>query len=498
MPPLTSRRGFIIGTSAVLAAAASRSSTGRTVDLTGLSATEAVAAMRDGEIKAEEYAVALLNQATRLADLNAFRTLRPDEVKAAAREADKRRAAGRSLGLMHGLPIPVKDSVSTKALPTSQGTRALQHFMPKDDAAVLKPLFAQGAILMGKTNLHELSCGWSSNNAAFGPVKNPYDRTRTPGGSSGGSAAAVASHIAPLAIAEDTYGSIRVPATFCGLTGLRPTFGRYPSEGILPLSRGKFDQVGPLARSVSDLVLFDSVMTGERAPVRAPSLKGLRIGISPEYLSAGMEPECERIMGEALRRVESAGAKVVAAELPQVMRDASTVVRTILGYELLNSIATFLKEQGTGLTIDQLSSQVGPNLAPLLEASRKPGKRSTYLWLLRRKEEIKAATIGYFRVNNLEALAFAPVLMPAFAQGDADGVEIGGHQVDLFTAIGRNIGLGSCASLACLVLPSGMTANGLPVGLEFDALPGRDRRLLALGVSLERALGPIPAPAIAA
>jgi Asp-tRNA(Asn)/Glu-tRNA(Gln) amidotransferase A subunit family amidase len=101
-------------------------------------------------------------------------------------------------------------------------------------------------------------------------------------------------------------------------------------------------------------------------------------------------------------------------------------------------------------------------------------------------------------VNNLEALAFAPAWMPAFAQGDADSVEIGGHQVDLFAAIGRNIGLGSCASLACLVLPSGMTASGLPVGLEFDALPGRDRRLLALGLSLERALGPIPAPAIAA
>jgi indoleacetamide hydrolase len=138
---------------------------------------------------------------------------------------------------MHGLPIPVKDSVNTKTLPTSNGTRAFAEFRPKDDAAVLKLLFAQGAILMGKTNLHELSFGWTSNNAVFGPVHNPYDPSRVPGGSSGGSGAAVAARIAPLAIGEDTLGSIRVPATHCGLAGLRPSFGRYPDGGIMPLTQ---------------------------------------------------------------------------------------------------------------------------------------------------------------------------------------------------------------------------------------------------------------------
>jgi Asp-tRNA(Asn)/Glu-tRNA(Gln) amidotransferase A subunit family amidase len=167
----------------------------------------------------------------------------------AARAADKARAAGATLGMLHGLPIPVKDSVNTKDLPTSNGTRALRDFKAKDDAAVLKPLFAQGAILMGKTNLHELSYGWTSNNATFGPVRNPYDPEHVPGGSSGGSAAAVAARIAPLAIAEDTLGSIRVPASMCGLAGLRSTFGRYPDDGIMPLTVNKFDQVGPLARS---------------------------------------------------------------------------------------------------------------------------------------------------------------------------------------------------------------------------------------------------------
>ena len=232
--------------------------------MTELTATAAVEAMRDGDMRAENYAEALLDRAQSLANLNAFRTLDREMVLEAARSADKARAAGGALGMLHGLPIPVKDSVNTKGLPTSNGTRALEEFKAKDDAAVLKPLLAQGTILMGKTNLHELSYGWTSNNASFGPVRNPYDQQHVPGGSSGGSAAAVAGRIAPLAIAEDTLGSIRVPASMCGLAGLRPSFGRYPDDGIMPLTVNKFDQVGPLARSVADLLMFDLAVSGER------------------------------------------------------------------------------------------------------------------------------------------------------------------------------------------------------------------------------------------
>ena len=170
-------------------------------------------------------------------------------------------ASGAPLGTLHGLPIPVKDSVNTKALPTSNGTRALKDFRPKEDAAILKPLFAQGAILMGKTNIHELSYGHTTNNLAFGPTRNPYDTSRVPGGSSGGSAAAVAAHMAPLAVAEDTFGSIRVPASFCGIAGLRPSVGRYPGAGVMPITP-RWDTGGPLARTVADLILFDSVVTG--------------------------------------------------------------------------------------------------------------------------------------------------------------------------------------------------------------------------------------------
>src|SRR6202023_740914 len=177
-----------------VAAADTRSSRPNRADkqqrLTDLTAVAAVTAMRNGDLKAQDYAGALLDRAQHLESLNAFRTLAREMVLEAARAADKVRVSGEALGALHGLPIPVKDSVNSKALPTSNGTRALRDFRPRGDAGVLKSLLAQGGILMGKTNIHELSYGWTSNNGIFGPVHNPYDPTRVPGGSSGGCRAA--------------------------------------------------------------------------------------------------------------------------------------------------------------------------------------------------------------------------------------------------------------------------------------------------------------------
>jgi indoleacetamide hydrolase len=498
------RREFLIHSSALLATSMSASalspssSKPRAGDsfLTNLSAVAAVAAMRSGDLRAEDYAAALLQRATRLADLNAFLTVKPEQIKEAARNADKSRAAGRTLGLLHGLPIPVKDSINTKDLPTSNGTRALRDFVPQENAEVLKSLFKQGAILMGKTNLHELSWGWTSNNQTFGAVRNPYDRSRTPGGSSGGSATAVAARIAPLAVAEDTYGSIRVPAAFCGVAGLRPSFNRYPDDGILTLTRAKFDQVGPLARSVEDLILFDTVVAGDRAPVTPVPLQGVRIGVSPAFLSEGLDPDSERLTDEAVRKLRHAGVQVVVAELPEPLRQASKVVSSLIFYEALDNFAMFLKEESTGVTLDELISQAGANIEFLLAAARKPGSHQAYLSLVHQREAIKLAAAEYFRAYEIEALVFPPVLTPAFPQGDSPAVRVGDRDVDLLDAIGRNMGLGSCASLSCLVLPIGLTRSGLPVALEFDAPSGSDRRLLALGLSLEKALGPIQPPAL--
>ncbi len=492
------QRRELLGTSAaaigLIAVAPIARCAPRLTELTSLSATAAVRGMRGGDFTAESYAAALIARATQSAALNAFRLLPADSVLEAARTADKRRAAGQPLGRLHGLPIPVKDSINTAALPTTNGTRALQNFRPKSNAGVLRPLFAAGAILMGKTNLHELSCGWTSNNSFSGPVLNPYDLTRTPGGSSGGSGAAVAARCAPLAIGEDTYGSIRVPAAFCGLAGLRPTYGRYADDGLMPLSSRKFDQVGPLARSVQDLVLFDSVESGSETPLAARPLRGARIGISPQAQCAGIDAECGRIFAAALERLKSGGASIVHAELPPIVPTASDVERVILGYELLNGLREFLRSEGTGVSLEELVSQASPNLAPLLAASREPGPWSEYGKALQQMQQIRAAQREHFRAHRLDALVFPPTLMPAFPQGDSNTVSIDGRSVDLFTAIGRNVAPGSLGGLSCLVLPAGMTRSGLPMGIEFDAPPGEDRQLLALGLSLEKALGPVPAP----
>jgi indoleacetamide hydrolase len=462
-------------------------------NLPDLTASEAVAALRAGEIRAEDYARTLLARADKLRYLNAFITLRAQDVLQAARAADQLRARGGRLGLLHGLPIAVKDSVDTRSLPTSNGTRSLKGFTPKSDAPILRPLLAQGAIIMGKTNLHELSCAWTSNNGTFGAVLNPYDRTRTPGGSSGGSGAAVAARIAPLAIGEDTYGSIRVPATFCGLVGFRPTFERYSDAGVMPLSHRRFDQLGPLARSVTDVILFDSVVTGSHSPVAAVPLEGVRIGTS-DYLLQGIDAECGRIVADALDRLRTAGAEIVPLELPASLRAASAVELPLLRYELLDGLKAFLAAEGTGVSVDELISQAAPSLQGLLNESRRAFSRDDYRAQDRKQKQIKADASAFFRANRIDALAFAPSLTAAFPQGDPDTLQINGRSVPLVISIGRQVAIGSCASLSCLVLPAGTTAAGLPVGLEFDAPAGTDRHLLGLGLSLEKALGAVPGP----
>jgi mandelamide amidase len=463
-------------------------------NLIELTASEAVALMRRGDVSAEAYANALLARAQQCADLNAFRTIEPGKVLEAARAADKARSAGGALGPMHGLPVPVKDSVNTADYPTSQGTRGLRDFRPKADADVLKPLKAAGAIVMGKTNLHELSFGWTSNNECFGSVHNPFDRTRIPGGSSGGSAAAVAARIAPLAIAEDTLGSIRVPASCCGLAGLRPTFGRYSDRGIMSLTADKFDQVGPVARSVADLLLFDSVVTGDSSPAPATPLKDVRIGLAGHYL-AGLDPAVQRVVTASFAKLREAGAILIDVKMPDIIRAAPEIAFTIIASEAASCIETFLREQDTGLTLETMLAQAGPSIRALVTGmSANSPPREAYEAMLAKREQLKAAVRDWYRDTNIVALAHPVILTPPTKIGLESEVEVAGQKVPIRAAFGRNIALGSCASMASLVLPAGTTLDGLPVGLEFDALSGGDRALLLLGLSLETVLGRGKAP----
>jgi indoleacetamide hydrolase len=463
-----------------------------------LSAAEAVAAMRAGDIKAEDYAGALLTQAAKCERLNAFVTLEPQSVMSAAHEADKARSAGRNLGSLHGLPIPMKDSVATRTLPTSGGTQTLRSFLPTADAEIVTRLQDEGAILMGKTNLTELSFGWTSNNAAFGAVRNPYDIDCIPGGSSGGSGAAVAARIAPLALAEDTLGSIRVPASCCGIAGFRPTYGRYPNKGAMPLSMNNLDQVGPLARSVADLALFDSAVTSAPQIIDATPLDGVRIGVAAHFWS-NLDPEVERLGQEVLRKLRASGAVIVEADIPDSLKVAEDIAFTIIGHEIMPGITAYLATHGSSMEFQQIFAGASEGTQFMLAAMAMPPNRpnrSAYEAALARRAELLFETRQHFKAQGIAALVFPTIMTPPPRIGEDMEVEINGRKVPISVAMARNASLGSCASMASLVLPAGLSSRGLPVGVEFASLAHTDRALLSLGLSLEEALGVGPAPQI--
>ena len=267
------------------------------VALFELGARRAADAIRNGEQTTEALAEALLARCA-ASPLNAFISLEAERLRAAARAADKRRQRGERLGPLHGVPLALKDNIDTADFPTTGGTPALAAHRPKRNAPIVQRLLDAGAIVLGKTNLQELAYGPTNNNAAFGPARNPYDPTRIPGGSSGGSAAAVAARLAPAALGTDTGGSIRVPAALCGITSMRPTTLRWSQAGIVPLSHTR-DTAGPMARHVADCVLLDGVVTGGPTEITPASLKGLRLGLPRGYFWEDLDAELAAILEAA-------------------------------------------------------------------------------------------------------------------------------------------------------------------------------------------------------
>lgn len=467
--------------------------------LADLSAGEAVAAMADGALSAERYAAALLERCAARHSLNAFITLEPERVLAAARACDARRRDGPPPGALHGLPIAVKDSINTADYPTTSGTAALRQFRPPADAAVVAALRAAGAIVLGKTNLHELSFGWSSNNKVFGPVRNPYDPHRIAGGSSGGSAAAVAARLTPLAVAADTEGSIRVPAALCGIAGFRPTTGRYPNAGVAPISP-QFDQVGPLARCVADLQLFDVVLSGEAAPAPPAPLAGVRLAVVRDYWFESLHPEVERVAGAALERLAACGVELLEARLPGLARLLDRTTDVIQGRDFRPAFADYLARHRAGLALDTVLAGASAGVRRVIDDFTMPGGA----WFASDADyraacathmpQLRATFREFFARSGAAALVFPATCVAAPPVGQTRSVDCGGPTLPFRTAIARNIRPGSTAGLPGLVLPAGLTAGGLPVALEFDAPAGSDRALLQLGGALEAALGPLPPP----
>ncbi len=459
-----------------------------------------VALLRGGQLSALEYAHALLEQCEAGSKLNAFITLRPEQVLEAARACDRRRQSGERLGPLHGLPIPIKDSINTRDLPTTAGTPALRHFQPREDAPLVQALRRAGAIVLGKTNLHELSYGYTSNNHAYGTIHNPYDPGRIPGGSSGGTAAAIASRMAPLGVAEDTEGSIRVPAALCGIAGLRPTTGRYPTHGCVPISP-LFDQVGPHARSVADLLLFDSAVTGSTAPAAALPLHEVRLGVVRSFWFSGLDNEVEQITDAALEKLRRAGVELVEGELPELPHLIELITDPVQNHDVRPSLTRYLEEFHTGITFEELLAQASPDVQRLIKPAITPGTRdfvpdAQYQEIVKvHLPKLRQMYKEYFARSGVAAIVFPATILPAPPLGEEDmEVQVRGRRMPLDEALARNIAPGSTAGLPGLVLPAGLTRAGLPVALEFDGPSASDRALLAVGAALEQVLGKLPPP----
>ena len=466
------------------------------MDPTVLTISEAVAAMQRGEMTALAYAEALLAQAGKAAHLNAFIHHDPEQVRAAARAADERKARSAPLGALHGVPLALKDNLDTAEMPTTGGTPGLKGNRPKKNAPVVQKLLDAGALVFGKANLHELAYGITNNNAGFGAARNPYDRTRIPGGSSGGVGAAVGARIVPGGIGSDTGGSVRVPAALCGIVGFRPTTGRWPRAGIVPISHTR-DTAGPMARSVADCVLLDSVVTGA-SPGATVNLKGLRLGVPRAHFWDPLDAETARLMADVLARLKDAGAVLVEADIPEVARLDGEAGFPIALYETVVDLNAYLVEHVSTMRYPELVAQcASPDVKGLLqslhgEAAIPETAYRHALDVLR--PHLQAAYHDHFARHDVAAVVFPTTPLPAAPIGEDDTVLMNGERVPTFFTFIRNSSPGSVAGIPGISLPAAMTAAGLPLGLELDGAAGADARLLAVALALERVLPKQPAP----
>jgi indoleacetamide hydrolase len=471
-------------------------------DALALTATEAVAAIRRGDITAEAYAKALLARAEAFKHLNACIVLNRSGLLAAARAVDIERRKGGPLGRLAGLPLLVKDNIDTKGLATTAGTRGLADNKPKRDAPALVPLLAAGAAVMAKMNMHELAFGITSTNSAFGFAENPYDTTTIPGGSSGGTAAGIAARMAPAGLGTDTGGSVRIPPALCGIVGLRPSVDnghkRYPSKGVVPISHTR-DTVGPMGRTVADVALLDSVITGgqEYAPAK---LAGLRLGVPRGYFWEDLDPELSAVMDAALAKLRDKGVVLVEADLTGIGELNGKLSFPIALYEVGPDLRAYLRSEGGAITFDQVEAQIASkDVAGAFGAAKTIPKEAYEAAVNTYRPQLQKLYADYFEQQKVAAVLFPTTPLPARAinkEGDTgkDTVELNGKQVPTFQTYIRNTDPGSNAGIPGLSLPVGLTNSGLPVGLELDGPVNSDRRLLAIGLSMERLFGRLPPP----
>ncbi len=493
----------VAGLAAWIAPIASRAASAP--DLDRLTARQAAADICAGKFTSTALVSAAIARAKARADLNAFITL--DEagaIKAAAAfdASHSNKGACMQLG---GVPIVIKDNIEVAGLPDSAGTPALRAYVPRKDAPVVEKLRKAGAIIIGKTNMHELAFGISGYNTAFKTgsepgVRNAYDVTKIAGGSSSGTAAAIGARIVTAGLGTDTGGSVRIPCALNGCASLRPTVGRYPQTGIAPISHTR-DTAGPMASTMADVALLDRIIAGGSA-IEPASLKSLRIGVEKTMI-ANLDSDTETAFHASLDKLKSAGVTVIDIDMPKLGELNSQVGFPVALYEAYDDMVDYLKHTGTGITIEDLAKQISsPDVRStydgLVIPRKLPGPNNTAIdakpaydaAIKTARPALQALYRDTFANNRLDAIAFPTTPKVAIAS-NPDSSSLAN-----FVLFIQNTDPGSNAGIPGIQFPVALGASSkLPVGLELDGPADSDRKLLAIGLALDKLFGRLPAPA---
>jgi aspartyl-tRNA(Asn)/glutamyl-tRNA(Gln) amidotransferase subunit A len=474
-----------------------------------------LARMKAGETTSEEIVSSLLERARNTQRLNVFVHLEEGPILARAREIDRRRRSGEPMGPLAGVPVAIKDVLCVAGEPTTCGSRMLRTFRPPYDATAIARLQAAGAVLFGKTNMDEFAMGSSTENSAYGPTRNPWDESRVPGGSSGGSAAAVAAGLAPLALGTDTGGSIRQPAALCGVVGLKPTYGRVSRYGLIAYA-SSLDQIGPFALEVADAALLlgaiagrdpkDSTSVDEPIPNYLASLdtppESLRVGVVKEYFGEGLDPEVAAAVQEAVQVYQKAGATIREVSLPST-KYGIPAYYIVAPAECSSNLARY-----DGTTYGHRAEDFSPrcpgedDMAPMVRmmmASRAEGfgaevKRRIMLGTfalsagyadqyynkaLQVRRKIRGDFDAAFREVDVLLGPTSPT--PAFRIGEKTADPLAMYLSDIYT-ITANL-----AGIPGISIPCGFTKSNLPIGLQLLAAPFAEEKLLRTARVFERA-----------
>lgn len=463
------------------------------LDLTLATALER---MRAGEFSAVEYVQAMLMRYREAEHLNAIVYLDEAAVLGAATLRDRQRQGKNNPALL-GAPLLLKDNINTVDMPTSGCTPVLKGHVPPENAPITRVLLDAGAVVLGKANMHELAFGITNNNPTFGPARNPCNPDLIPGGSSGGTAAAVAAGILPAGLGTDTGGSTRIPAALCGISGYRPTTGRYPAGGVVPISSTR-DTPGPMARAVEDLQLLDRVMAGDPEPVETVSLADVRLGVPRAYFYENLETGLAEVIESTLDLLAASCKSLVEVDLDGVGELNQKVSFPVVLYEARRDMVQYLADFAPGISIEDMLGEIAsPDVKEVYTAvvsGKAVGEGAYREAITVHRPRLQVLFSGYFTDNSLDALVVPTVPMTAPPIGRDNTVDLNGGQQPTMQTIIRNTDPSSNAGIPSLSVAVGLAANGMPVGVCLDGPAGSDRRLLAIGKALQDQVGFLPGP----